>query len=110
MSRRRLKQQRSGFSLGMGLVGGTLGVVAFAAILGAAILLAEGEPQRSGSPGSQPDSSSYTPLGALAVSQQSVDLGRVPLDKMVTQVFRLRNISQDQVQLGRVTVAVLEGC
>jgi len=59
---------------------------------------------------SNPSGGEFIPLGALAVSAQNVDLGRVPLNKEVTQIFRVRNISQEPVRLGKVMVNVLEGC
>ena len=105
MSRGRQWRQSSGFSVRKGYIGVGIFVLALAAIIGFTM----GESQLPASSGNI-DPSTYTPVGAVSVSEKSVDLGQVPLNKMVTQVFRLRNISQDTVQLGRVSVGVLEGC
>ena len=53
---------------------------------------------------------SYIPLGPVSVSETDVDLGQVPLDKVVSRTFRVRNESQGLVSLGRAGVAVVEGC
>ena len=64
----------------------------------------------TGSQSSSQSAGESVTLGPLAVSGQQADLGRVPLDKMVTHVFRLRNVTDEQITLGAVAVKVLEGC
>ncbi len=105
MSRGTQENKRSGFPVRKGYIGVGIFVLALGAIIGFALE----ESQLPASSGNT-DPSTYTPVGAVSVSEQNVDLGQIPLNKMVTQVFRLRNISQDTVQLGRVSVGVLEGC
>lgn len=80
------------------------------AVLGAAAFFILRPSQPAGLQGGLSDVADYVPLGDLAVSQQSVDLGRIPLDTDVTQVFRLRNIGQETLRLGKVSIKVLEGC
>ena len=46
----------------------------------------------------------------VTVDQASVDLGRVPLDKMINQTWKLRNDGSGKAQLGSASIEVLEGC
>ncbi len=48
--------------------------------------------------------------GGVVVDQASVDLGKVPLDRMVTQTWTLRNEGGGKAQLGRPKIETLEGC
>jgi hypothetical protein len=54
--------------------------------------------------------STVASAGGVVVDQASVDLGNVPLDKMVTQTWRLRNEGSGKAQLGKPKIEVLEGC
>jgi len=47
--------------------------------------------------------------GVIA-DQASVDLGKVPLDRMITQTWRLRNDGSGKAQLGKPKIEALEGC
>ena len=104
--RRQWKNESRGSSFRFSLpwAGATLAILAAAAFIG---ILAF---QPTSPEASDQNSGEFVALGSLAVSQQNVDLGRVPLNKNVTQVFRVRNIGQEQVHLGKVMVNVLEGC
>ncbi len=49
--------------------------------------------------------------GARVVADQaSVDLGKVPLNRMVTHTWRLRNEGSGKAQLGKPKIETLEGC
>jgi len=48
--------------------------------------------------------------GGVVADEASVDLGTVPLDKLVTQTWRLRNEGSGKAQLGKPKIEVLEGC
>lgn len=98
------ESRRSSFRLSLPWAGATLAIFVAAAVIG---ILAF---QPTGPEASNPSGGEFIPLGALAVSAQNVDIGRVPLNKNVTQIFRVRNISQEPVRLGKVMVNVLEGC
>jgi len=95
-----------GFPIGGGLVW----VVVLLVGLGAAGVFLTESLQPTGTQSSLQNTGETVTLGALAVSGQRADLGRVPLDKMVTHTFRLRNISEEQITVGAVTVKALEGC
>jgi hypothetical protein len=48
--------------------------------------------------------------GGVEVDATEVDLGRVPLDRIVSHAFRLRNTGELAVTLGRARIETLEGC
>ena len=103
-SRRRQRQPKKParrFSLPWVWIVAALGVVGIGAFLFVAFL--------PSSPSSETPAS-YIPMGPVSVSETDVDLGPVPLDKVVSRTFRVRNESQGLVQLGRAGVAVVEGC
>ncbi|HLC30687.1 MAG TPA: hypothetical protein VJM51_07900 [Dehalococcoidia bacterium] len=104
--RRQWKNESKGSSFRLSLPW----VVAILATFGATAFLGFAVVQSANPEASNPSGGEFIPLGALAVSAQNVDLGRVPLNKEVTQIFRVRNISQEPVRLGKVMVNVLEGC
>ena len=104
--RRQWKNESRGssFRLSMPWVAAILATFGATALLGMAVF------QSLSPEASNPSGGEFIPLGALAVSAQNVDIGRVPLNNNVTQVFRVRNISQEQVRLGKVMVNMLAGC
>jgi len=57
---------------------------------------------------SQP--STVATAGGVVADQASVDLGRVPLDRMITQTWHLRNEGSGKAQLGKPKIEALEGC
>ena len=101
---RNIESRRSPFPLSPPWAGAILAISVAAAFFGIMAFQPTG-PETSNQSGGE-----FIPLGALAVSAQNVDIGRVPLNKNVTQIFRVRNISQEPVRLGKVMVNVLEGC
>lgn len=46
----------------------------------------------------------------ISVDEDSVDFGRVPLDKEVRKVFNVKNVGSETLQLRQVQVKVLQGC
>lgn len=46
----------------------------------------------------------------VVVDQREIDLGRVPLDKVVPVSVQLTNRSQRTIQLSQATAEALEGC
>jgi hypothetical protein len=75
-----------------------------------------GRPAPSGQPAQQtartilPPGAETAHVAGILVDRASVDQGRVPLDTPVTQTFRLHNVGDELVSLGRARVEVLEGC
>lgn len=97
---------------GMPIRGGVVWALVLLVGLGAAGVLVTESLQPTGPQSSHQNNGEYVSLGtgALAVSEERADLGRVPLNTMATHTFRLRNISKEQVTIGPVAVSVLEGC
>lgn len=97
---------------GMPIGGRLVWAVVLLVGLGAAGVIVTESQQPTGIQSSHQNTGEYVPLGtgALTVSEERADLGRVPLNTMATHTFRLRNISAEKVTVGPVTVSVLEGC
>lgn len=51
-----------------------------------------------------------TSADAVVVDRQEIDLGTVPLDKVVPVAVHLANRSQRTIQLAQATAETLEGC
>lgn len=96
----------------MSIGGGLVWALVLLVGLGAAGVVVTESLQPTGIQSNHQNTGEYVSLGtgALAVSEERADLGHVPLDKMVTHTFRLRNISAEQITVGPVTVKALEGC
>lgn len=95
----------------------TLGIVIAVAIVGGIGILAmqSGESPSTGAMGAPIDIeprvvSGPAVVGGVEVNATEVDFGRVPLDREVTQSFRLRNTTGAPVSLGSAAIETLEGC
>ncbi len=46
----------------------------------------------------------------ISVDSDTVDFGRVPLDKEVTHAFRIKNAGTSNLNLTNVSIKVVQGC
>jgi len=100
-------------------VGGAAVVIA-AAFVAMSVLGGGSDKQPAGSPSGASTSVSNAGTTAPApaavraagveVAQQTIDLGRVPLDKTVDPSFTLKNVGSARASLGKAKIETLEGC
>lgn len=83
-----------------------LGSISGLALVGAIMLLFGG--RLGGS--APPEPATGTASAAVAIEPPEIDLGRVPLGRVVPVQARVVNHSQQIVSLGNPTVETLEGC
>lgn len=85
-----------------------LGATVVVIVLAAAVMLVNQQQQNSPAPGFVPQ---VTGAPRVAVSEEVVDYGDVPLNTTIETVFRVRNVGDRPLQiLGEPQVELVQGC
>lgn len=107
-SRSKLRRRAGNSTVGLWTLGA---VVVGSMALGVALMIGTGR-AGDGSPVDVQAAVVQGPSSVLGVTADvtEVDFGRVPLDRVVTQVFRIRNTSNKSVAVAQPSVETLEGC